>query len=940
MRKLYLFILILLFVVVLAFPFGTVYSAVTMKNIVLNPAVVNTQSEVRIYFILGSSLASSGKIYVKFPAEFAIPDTINLNLIELGGVHPAGISIENKVVIITTTQAIFENQGSPDGFPLVFFQEAGIKTPSAPGTYTFEMWTSIETAHSYFDVFVGLSSSGSQISNLDVRLDDSTSWAGAETGYTISFRVSSEGVLMSTRNDFVDVYFPRGTILPDVINPEKAFFNIKSCDRIEREGRRLRVYVPENWTIFPFTISTIVFSKEFGIVNPEFTGKYAIQVSTSRDGGLAVSNLYSIFGTPILGLSIGLNPPSQMNLTEVKIKFKQQPVSSLVAEKSKINVKFSPDFVLPENVKPGAVTVNGTPCVRVNNDDHIISIYSPVNIAPIDDVEVVFKKEFGIVNPAEIGSYEIMVNTSSDAELVSYFITTRVTTISQVTIKLSNTSAGQVSSYLVSFKTGLNGKLLPGIDRINVVFPVGTTIPTIIATSQVLINGTPTTLIEISGTTVTVTPPFEINADSSVNIEFKEGAGLRNPVNSGNYLVYINTSKEKDAIASNSYSIRNVPAAVVSIEPNLPDGLSGFYRTKPRVSFEASSATDPNPSIFYYFDSNQPVLYQGSAISAPEGIHELFYYAVDKDGHREETKSIQLKVDTIPPVLTVLYPLNNSILNSSTVLVRGNVDAGSSVKVNGEAVQVDGLGNFETTVKLVSNPDVINISAIDIAGNASQIAITVSFDTVPPPLTVSRPVMFQQISKLPIVVEGKTEAGVSVSVNGSPATVSEDGSFTFSLQTLQEGTLTNIEVIATDTAGNSTKRTISVKYSKSVTLILQINNSFALINGQTYTLEAAPVISSGRTMVPLRFIGEAFGAEFEYEPISKSIDITYGSDRITMQIGNKTATVNGNIVELDVAPFIVNSRTLVPIRFISETFGAEVAWDSSTKTVTILYPKP
>ena len=58
-----------------------------------------------------------------------------------------------------------------------------------------------------------------------------------------------------------------------------------------------------------------------------------------------------------------------------------------------------------------------------------------------------------------------------------------------------------------------------------------------------------------------------------------------------------------------------------------------------------------------------------------------------------------------------------------------------------------------------------------------------------------------------------------------------------------------------------------------------------------------------------------------------------------MQIGKKSATVNGKEVVLDVAPFIVNGRTLVPIRFISETFGAQVNWDGNTKTVTIVYPK-
>lgn len=932
-------VLLIVSILVFLIPLGEVFSAVTLKNITINPSIISQQGEIRVYFLLGESLPASSKIYLKFPIGFSVPSILNKDFVELGGVTPQGVVVDGNTLIITTSQSIQKNQGAPDGYPLVIESSSGIINPSSPDTYTFEMWTELENAHVSYDVFIGIASSGTQVSNLSVQLDDSSK-AGEATTYTISFRVSSEGILMSTKNDYVDIYFPKGTIFPDIIKPEQVFFNIKNCERVEREDRRIRVYVPENWVIFPFTISSIIFSKDFGLINPEFTGKYAIQMSTSKDTGLATSALYQIYGTPLLSATATINPSSQMSPTELKLILKQQPFSSLTAEKSKINVKFPPEFALPRNIIPGAVTVNGTPCTKVQQQDTIITLFSPVNVGGIDDVVVVFKKEFGIKNPSELGNYEILVNTSSDAELVSCIVSTTVTTVSNVSVTLSNTSAGQVSRYEISFKTGLNGRLLPGIDRINVVFPIGTTIPSVIPVSQVLINGNPATLVEINGTTITLTPAFEIPADSVVNVEFREGAALRNPVNSGNFVIYIHTSKEQTSVSSNSYSIKNVPSSSVSLNPPAPDGLGGFYKVKPQISFTASSATDPDPSVFYYFDNNQPTLYQGSAILAPEGIHTLFYFSVDKDGRKEETKSVQIKVDTIPPVISIIYPLNNSIQNSQTVVVKGNVDPGSNVKVNGESVQTDGLGNFETSLKLLSNPDIINVTAVDAAGNSSQASITVAFDTTPPPLTITKPLMFQQVSKLPLVVEGNTEPGASVTVNGEKASVDETGNYKCLLSALPEGVITSIEVIATDAAGNTTKRVVSVKYSKSISVILQISNTFALVNGQTFTLEAAPVISSGRTMVPLRFVGESFGAEFTYEPLTKTIDITFGSDKITMQIGNKTASVNGTLVALDVAPYIVNGRTLVPIRFISEAFGAEVVWDGTTKTVTIIYPKP
>jgi len=134
-------------------------------------------------------------------------------------------------------------------------------------------------------------------------------------------------------------------------------------------------------------------------------------------------------------------------------------------------------------------------------------------------------------------------------------------------------------------------------------------------------------------------------------------------------------------------------------------------------------------------------------------------------------------------------------------------------------------------------------------------------------------------------------------------------------------------------------KVVSVKYSKTTIIRLQVGNKSALINDSTYTLEASPTIVSGRTMVPLRFIGEAFGATFNYDSIFKIVDINFNGQEIKMQIGIKTAFVNGKATSLDIVPYIVNGRTLVPIRFISEVFGADVSWDGTTKTVTIIYPK-
>jgi ribosomal protein S19 len=392
-------------------------------------------------------------------------------------------------------------------------------------------------------------------------------------------------------------------------------------------------------------------------------------------------------------------------------------------------------------------------------------------------------------------------------------------------------------------------------------------------------------------------------------------------------------------MVSNAYKIENVPETKLIIAPAEPDGTNGFYKTKPSITFSVFSAIDPNPTVYYYFDNNTPTVWNGNLIIAPEGIHTLFFYAVDREGHKESTKSFQIKVDTIPPVLFVTEPKDNSIVSSKTIKVKGIVDIGSTVTVGGVNVPVDGAGNFESTFEMSGNSETISVVAVDIAGNTTEVKVKVTLDTEPPPLTIVKPVMFENIIKLPLVVEGVTEKGATVTVNGEKVTVKEDGTFSYEFYGLKENVINNIEVVAKDEAGNTTKKTVAVKYSRSVSIILQVGNTVAVVNGKNYTLEAVPQINSGRTMVPLRFIGESFGATFEYDATTKKISIQFNNSAIQMWIGKETAVVNGKEVQLDVAPYILNGRTLVPIRFISEVFGADVVWNPQTKTVLIIYPK-
>ena len=114
-----------------------------------------------------------------------------------------------------------------------------------------------------------------------------------------------------------------------------------------------------------------------------------------------------------------------------------------------------------------------------------------------------------------------------------------------------------------------------------------------------------------------------------------------------------------------------------------------------------------------------------------------------------------------------------------------------------------------------------------------------------------------------------------------------------------------------------------------------------LVNGEQLVTDVAPQIVKDRTMLPMRAIFEALGANVSWVEKDRLIFATKGEYMIVMQIDNnqmsvQTVTSDENTaISLDVAPFIYNSRTLVPVRAVAESLDAQVDWVAETRTVII-----
>jgi len=116
--------------------------------------------------------------------------------------------------------------------------------------------------------------------------------------------------------------------------------------------------------------------------------------------------------------------------------------------------------------------------------------------------------------------------------------------------------------------------------------------------------------------------------------------------------------------------------------------------------------------------------------------------------------------------------------------------------------------------------------------------------------------------------------------------------------------------------------------------VAQAAPQVVLNNNTLFFDDVPPTIENGRTLVPLRTIFEALGAGVQWDDNTQTVTATKASTEIKLIIGGQ-AYMNGKPVNLEVPAKIIDDRTLVPLRFVSEAMGCQVAWDEASQIITI-----
>lgn len=118
-------------------------------------------------------------------------------------------------------------------------------------------------------------------------------------------------------------------------------------------------------------------------------------------------------------------------------------------------------------------------------------------------------------------------------------------------------------------------------------------------------------------------------------------------------------------------------------------------------------------------------------------------------------------------------------------------------------------------------------------------------------------------------------------------------------------------------------------------VVMAIGQKSLTANGQSKTMEVAPVMKGASTYIPIKYVLDTFGGRAVWDAANQRITVTRGGKVMDLTVGDTDFILNGERKGANVAPYISNGRTLVPLRLVSEQLGLNVKWEQKTKTVTI-----
>ena len=543
--------------------------------------------------------------------------------------------------------------------------------------------------------------------------------------------------------------------------------------------------------------------------------------------------------------------------------------------------------------------------------------------------------------------------------------------ISNVTARPDVSTVEEFSRYQITFVT--NATLTGGIDTIHIRFPSEYRFNHgIWSENYVDIKGQPSGGVNYSaGLLLAIVPRgVTIYAGETVIVNLHVGM-MKNPDRPGEYSFYVNTSKETTPVASPTFSItefvnqngisrahvENKPISnyhneeitirfttnqygqlIGGVDQIIIDFPNGFRIPQPvdekTIKINGIQMHSLPPAVV----GTRMILPLSPTMNFPEYHHvEIVIAASAGITLDRDIVDARLAISTTKNISAVeSFPFSMQKTPDRIYQAGDNKSPGVIVSPNGAGVLAQWTFTFPSySIILIEGEYAMGFTIVFPNGTVLPGSIAAQHITVNGQASSGvlvnpsrREVIFTTPIGFPLYTDITIHISASAGIQNPPAAV-----YIMDILPLR-GTKTmttkSFEIKTVSDPVETSPQTLVDKVVK-----VTLNDPVAVKDGFAVVLDVAPQLIDGFTMVPLRFVSEGLGAGVEYDNTQNTVTLTLGTRSVVLWPGSTLAKVDNVIVTLAKAPIIRNDRTMVPVRFVSECFGARVDYVSPIDPITI-----
>lgn len=692
--------------------------------------------------------------------------------------------------------------------------------------------------------------------------------------------------------------------------------------------------------------------------------------------------------------SVALSTDRAGAVAQYTIGFYVSGSGALTGGRDEVTILFPDGTEIPEDLADelaaNTIVVNGYSVeardLYVKDNQLIITLPAEADVRGYGYVGIIIGEGAGIQLPRKAGTYTMEIETTRDSDGTTNSFTVDGTSITSLDLTVSPAAIDEYAAYEFSFKTSSQGALKPSVDYLYIEFPEEVVLPRSIDGEDIQINGKEVAsdgvTIDADTNTLEILIPrrTDIGTRDTVEVVIDSGAGIRNPRKAGTYTVNVYTSADSESADEDFTVGLSINTPVVFISPSEAEQRSQYtigFTTSATGALEAGKDT-----ITVYFPEDT---------SIPSSINTSYVKVNGTKAKAVEcSRSNETITVTVPTGITIGDNTYVSIVFALDAGIRNPEDAGNyqlevctsadDSKVKSRSYTVTGTDPDEDTDEEDeddedSNADNDDDFTVELSnyGLGQAVSILFSYENgtfgelkrgdklyliFAADFTLPNTVTAQHVAVNGLKADAVERSGqaIVVTIPGGVDLVDDERTVItilqdagvknpgkegvhslFAYSSVKPSIIEDFKVtIGTGSSNNNNNTgTNTGNTGNEGKVVFKIGSNIAYQGTKAITLDAPPTIVQNFTVVPLRALGDALGAETVYEGTTRTVTVTYGNKTLVFYIDSKLVKVDKEWITADIPATLINNRVMIPVRLVSESFGAIVDWNDATREVII-----